>query len=83
MDFLDYFFWFFAVFAVVYGLFLLLAPKSTLRPGIKKQLLKKSDVEPTEEELDKKLKQFRLWGIACIVSGGLLFYIQFTGGIFV
>lgn len=81
MDFLDYFLWFFAAFAVVYGLFLLLARKKSLLNGIRQQFERKGNSSPTEEEIDKKLKLFRILGIVCIISGGVLFFIQFTGGI--
>ncbi|MCL2367928.1 MAG: hypothetical protein FWC72_02935 [Oscillospiraceae bacterium] len=82
MDFLDYFLWFFAIFAVIYGILLLVVPKNTYVPIIKKQLVKKGNSNPTEEDVDKKLRSFRMYGIVCIVASGLLFYILLTGGIF-
>jgi len=82
MDFLDYFFWGFAVFAVIYGLLLLIVPKRTYVPVIEKQLSKKGNSNPTSEDVDKKLKQFRIYGIVCIAASGLLFYLLLTGGIF-
>ena len=82
MEFLDYFFWFFAIFAVIYGFLLIVLPKNLLLPTIKKQLLKKGISEPTEEDLSKKLKLFRLMGVVCIVSAGVLFGLLLTGGIF-
>lgn len=81
MEFLDYFLWGFAVFAVLYGVFVLLAPRSILLPAMKKQLAKKGISSPTEEDLSKQQKVFRMLGGVCIVSGAVLFFIQFTGGI--
>jgi len=83
MDFIDYFFWFVAFFAVAYGVLLLVLPKKALIPTIKKQLNKKGNNDPSDEEVAKKLKTFRLMGLVCIVASAVLFYIQFTGGIFV
>jgi len=82
MDFFDYFFWFFAFFAVVYGILLLVVPKKTYAPIIRKQLVKKGNSNPTEEDIAKRLRSFRIYGIVCIVASGLLFYIMLTGGVF-
>jgi len=82
MEFIDYFFWFVAVFAALYGIFLLVAKKKTLLPGIKKQLAKKGNSDPTDEDLAKKLKIFRICGVVCILASGVLFALLFTGGIF-
>jgi len=82
MDFLDMFFWIFAVFAVVYGILLLVLPKKTLIPVIEKQLEKKGGAsEVTAENVEKKVKMFRICGVICIVASGVLFWIQATGGI--
>jgi len=78
---IDFLLWFIAIFALVYGIFLLVCPKDKLIVGIKKQLANKGNNNPTEEELNKKLKLFRIMGIVCIVASGLLTYIQLTGGI--
>jgi len=82
MGFLDYFFWFVAIFAAVYGIFLLVAPKKTLIAAVKKQLAKKGNNDPTDEEVAKKLKMFRICGVVCIVASGILFALLLTGGIF-
>ena len=82
MEFLDYFFWFVAIFAAVYGIFLLAAPKKTLISAIKKQLAKKGNNEPTDEDVAKKLKLFRICGVVCILASGVLFALLLTGGIF-
>jgi len=82
MEFLDTFFWFFAIFALVYGALLLILPRTMLIPTIKKQLVKKGNSAPSEEEVDKKLKQFRIYGVVCIVAAGVLFALLLTGGIF-
>lgn len=82
MDFLDYIFWGIAIFSVFYGLFLLVLPKHSLIVGIKNQLAKKGNAEPTDAEMDKKLKMFRVCGIVCLVASALSFYLLSTGGIF-
>ena len=81
MDFLNSFLWGFATFAVLYGLFLLFMPKNLLLPGIKKQLEKKGNPNPSDEDLEKRFKLFRTLGIVCILAGAVLFIIMFTGGI--
>ena len=80
---LDFLFWFIAIFAAIYGVWLLVAPKNALMPVFKKQLEKKGVANPTDEDLAKKLKQFRIYGIVCLVASAVLFYIQLTGGVFV
>jgi len=82
MDMIDYLLWFVAIFAVVYGALLLVLPRKTLTPIIKKQLQNKGNSSPTSEDVDKKLRMFRVMGIACLVAGAALFYINLTGGIF-
>jgi len=82
MEYLDYFLWFFAAFAVLYGILLLAIPKRRLLPVLHKQLLKKKNSEPSSEDVTKKLKQFRIYGVVCIVAGGVLFTLLLTGGIF-
>jgi len=79
---MDFLIWFIAIFAAVYGIFLLVLPKDKLIVGLKKQLEAKGNSNPTDEELSKKLKQFRIWGIVGIIASGVLIYIQLTGGIF-
>ena len=82
MDILDYLLWFIAIFAVVYGALLLILPRNTLTPTIKKQLQSKGNNSPTSEDIDKKLRFFRLMGLVCLLAGAVLFYINLTGGIF-
>ena len=82
MDFLNYFFWGFAFFAILYGALLLVLPKDKLTPQIKKQLAKKGNNNPTDEELSGALKKFKMYGIVCLVAGGVLLVLQFTGGVF-
>jgi len=81
MGFLDVFLWVFAVFAIAYGIGLLVLPEDKLMPTIKKQLLKKGNSNPSEEELKQKLKTFRILGGVCIGAGLVLVLIQATGGI--
>jgi len=82
MEFLDYFFWGFAVFALIYGIGLLIGPQSAFIPTIKKQLVKKGHIVPSDEDVDKRLKQFRIWGVVCIAASGVLVALLLTGGIF-
>jgi len=82
MDMIDYLLWFVAIFAVVYGALLLVLPRKTLIPIIKKQLQNKGNSNPASEDVDKKLRMFRVMGIVCLVAGAVLFYINLTGGIF-
>ena len=82
MEILDYFFWFVAIFAAIYGALLLVIPKKTYVPIIEKQLIKKGNSNPTDEDIDKKMRIFRICGVICLVASGLLFYILLTGGVF-
>ena len=82
MGFIDYFLWFFAIFAAIYGVLLLVLPKNKLVPVIKKQLQNKGNSAPTDEDVNKRLKMFRIMGIICIVASAVLIYINLTGGIF-
>ena len=82
MEFLDYFFWAFAIFALIYGLLLLVIPRRLYVPIIKKQLSEKGNKDPSSEDLNKRLKQFRIYGIVCILAGGVLFALLLSGGIF-
>ena len=78
---MNFLLWFIAIFAAIYGGGLLVMPKSKLMPTIKKQLASKGNNEPSEEELDKKLKFFRMMGIVCLIGCAAMLGIIFTGGI--
>jgi len=82
MEFLDNFLWFFGIFAVIYGILLIVIPKNIYAPIIEKQLIKKGNGNPTDEDIDKRLKLFRRLGVVCIAAGGVLFYLLLTGGVF-
>jgi len=82
MQILDILLWLVAIFSVLQGVFLLASPKKALTPTIKKQLLKKGNENPTDQEMDEKVKQFRLWGLLSLVAGALLLYLLLTGGVF-
>jgi len=81
MDFLDYILWFVAIFAAIYGVLLLVLPRKTLIPTIKKQLEKKGNSDPTSTDVDKKLKSFRAMGLVCLIASAAVIYINLTGGI--
>ena len=80
-EFLSYVLMVVAAFAIYQGIYLLSASPQKLLPTIKKQLLKKENSEPTEEELDKKVKQYRMWGVVSLAAGGILIALILTGGI--
>ena len=69
MDILDYLLWFVAIFAVAYGVLLLILPRKTLTPTIKKQLQSKGNSNPSSEDIGKKLRFFRLMGLVCLAAG--------------
>jgi len=79
---MDFIFWFVAVFALLYGILLLALPKARLAPVLEKQLIQKGNSNPTEEDIAKKLKQFRIYGVVCLAASGVLTALLLTGGIF-
>lgn len=79
---MDFILWLVAIFALIYGVLLLALPGKKLTPIIIKQLNNKGNSDPTSEDVDKKLKLFRIMGFVCIVAGAALSYINLTGGIF-
>jgi len=77
----DLLLWIIAIFALGWGVMLLVLPKDKLMPALRGQLQKKGNSNPTEEDLEKKFKSFKLMGFVCIGAGIVLVIIMLTGGI--
>ena len=82
MEMFDYFFWAFAVFMALYGISILAMPKRSLIPGIKNQLAKKGNQNPTDEEIEAKFKQLRVYGIVCVLLSVIFLAFLLRGGLF-